>query len=51
MNRVLEHYKTNVIPELTEQFKYTSVMQVPKIVKIVIIDINMAKRLLIPRYL
>jgi len=36
MNRVLEHYKTNVIPELTEQFKYTSVMQVPKIVKIVI---------------
>ena len=36
MNRVLEHYKTNVIPELTEQFKYTSVMQVPKMVKIVI---------------
>ena len=36
MNRVLEHYKTNVVPELTEQFKYTSVMQVPKIVKIVI---------------
>ena len=36
MNRVLEHYKTNVIPELTEQFKYTSVMQVPKLVKIVI---------------
>ena len=36
MNRVLEQYKTNVIPELTEQFKYTSVMQVPKLVKIVI---------------
>ena len=36
MNRVLEHYKKNVIPELTEQFKYTSVMQVPKLVKIVI---------------
>ena len=36
MNRVLEYYKTNVIPELTEQFKYTSVMQVPKLVKIVI---------------
>ena len=36
MNRVLELYKTNVIPELTEQFKYTSVMQVPKLVKIVI---------------
>lgn len=36
MNRVLEQYKTNVVPELTEQFKYTSVMQVPKMVKIVI---------------
>ena len=36
MNRVLEHYKTVVVPELTEQFKYTSVMQVPKLVKIVI---------------
>lgn len=36
MNRVLEHYKTVVVPELTEQFKYTSVMQVPKIVKIVV---------------
>lgn len=36
MNRVLEHYKTNVVRELTEQFKYTSVMQVPKMVKIVI---------------
>jgi large subunit ribosomal protein L5 len=36
MNRVLEQYKNNVVPELTEQFKYTSVMQVPKMVKIVI---------------
>lgn len=36
MNRVLEQYKTVVVPELTEQFKYTSVMQVPKMVKIVI---------------
>ena len=36
MNRVLENYKTNVVRELTEQFKYTSVMQVPKMVKIVI---------------
>ena len=36
MNRVLEHYKTVVVPELTEQFKYTSVMQVPKLVKIVV---------------
>ena len=36
MNRVLEKYKNNVLPELKEEFKYTSVMQVPKIVKIVI---------------
>ena len=36
MNRVLENYKNNVVPQLTEQFKYTSVMQVPKMVKIVI---------------
>lgn len=36
MNRVLENYKTVVVPELTEQFKYTTVMQVPKLVKIVI---------------
>ena len=36
MNRVLENYKTNVLPELKEEFKYTSVMQVPKLVKIVI---------------
>ncbi len=36
MNRVLENYKNNVLPELKEEFKYTSVMQVPKIVKIVI---------------
>ena len=36
MNRVLENYKNNVLPELKEEFKYTSVMQVPKLVKIVI---------------
>lgn len=36
MNRVLEQYKTTVLPELKEEFKYTSVMQVPKLVKIVI---------------
>jgi large subunit ribosomal protein L5 len=36
MNRVLENYKQSVIPALTEKFGYTTVMQVPKIVKIVI---------------
>ena len=36
MNRVLQHYKENVMKELTEKFQYTSVMQVPKIEKIVV---------------
>ncbi len=36
MNRVLENYKTNVVPALTEKFGYTSIMEVPKIVKIVV---------------
>ncbi len=36
MNRVLEFYKENVVKELTEKFGYTTVMQVPKIEKIVI---------------
>ena len=36
MNRVLEKYKANVVPELTKKFGYTTVMQVPKLEKIVI---------------
>lgn len=36
MNRVLENYKNNIVPELTKEFNYTSVMQVPKMVKIVV---------------
>ena len=36
MNRVLEHYKNEVMAKLTEQFGYTTVMQVPKIDKIVV---------------
>ena len=36
MNRVLENYKNNIVPELTKEFNYTSVMQVPKLVKIVV---------------
>ena len=36
MNRVLQYYKENVIKELTEKFGYTTVMQVPKIEKIVV---------------
>ena len=36
MNRVLQYYKETVIKELTEKFGYTTVMQVPKIEKIVV---------------
>ncbi|MBR2890822.1 MAG: 50S ribosomal protein L5 [Bacilli bacterium] len=36
MNRVLQHYKENVVKQLTEQFGYTTIMQVPKIEKIVL---------------
>ena len=36
MNRVLEQYKNEVIAKLTEQFGYTTIMQVPKIDKIVV---------------
>jgi large subunit ribosomal protein L5 len=36
MNRVLQYYKENVVKELTEKFGYTTVMQVPKIEKIVV---------------
>ena len=36
MNRVLQQYKDVVVAKLTEQFGYTTVMQVPKIDKIVV---------------
>ena len=36
MNRVLQQYKETVVAELTKKFNYTSVMQVPKIDKIVV---------------
>lgn len=36
MNRVLEHYKNDVASELQKQFNYSSVMQIPKIEKIVV---------------
>ena len=35
-SRVKEQYKTQVVPKLMEEFKYTSSMQVPKLEKIVI---------------
>lgn len=36
MNRVLEQYKNSVMDELKKQFNYTSVMQIPRIEKIVV---------------
>ncbi|MCF6139462.1 50S ribosomal protein L5 [Pseudalkalibacillus berkeleyi] len=36
MNRLQERYKQEIVPSLQEKFDYTSVMQVPKIEKIVI---------------
>lgn len=36
VNRLKEKYKQEVVPKLSEQFGYTSVMQVPKIEKIVV---------------
>jgi large subunit ribosomal protein L5 len=35
-NRLKEKYTNEVIPALTEQFNYTSVMAVPKVDKIVL---------------
>jgi large subunit ribosomal protein L5 len=34
MSRLKEQYKTTVVPKLMEQFKYKSVMEVPKLQKI-----------------
>jgi large subunit ribosomal protein L5 len=36
MNRVKENYIKNVVPALVKEFNYTSVMQVPKLEKIVV---------------
>ncbi|MFC7372646.1 50S ribosomal protein L5 [Fictibacillus iocasae] len=36
MNRLQERYKKDIVPSLMEKFSYKSVMQVPKIEKIVI---------------
>ncbi|GGB70681.1 50S ribosomal protein L5 [Fictibacillus barbaricus] len=36
MNRLQERYKSEILPSLMEKFNYTSIMQVPKIEKIVI---------------
>ena len=36
MARLHEHYRANVVPELTKKFGYTSAMEVPRITKITV---------------
>ena len=36
MNRLKEKYQTQVVPELMKQFNYSSIMEVPKIEKVVV---------------
>lgn len=36
MSRLEEHYKREIVPALMNKFKYSSIMQVPKIEKIVV---------------
>ena len=36
INRMLEKYKTQVVPAMVKEFGYTNVMQVPKIEKIIV---------------
>ncbi|ADU28424.1 50S ribosomal protein L5 [Evansella cellulosilytica] len=36
MNRLQERYRSDIIPTMTEKFNYSSVMEVPKVEKIVI---------------
>jgi large subunit ribosomal protein L5 len=36
MARLLEDYRTKIVPQLTQQFSYKSIMQVPKIQKVTV---------------
>lgn len=36
MNRLLEKYKSDVVPQLMKDFNYSSIMEVPKIDKVVV---------------
>ena len=36
MNRLLEKYRTEVVPALNQKFNYSSIMETPKIVKVVV---------------
>ncbi len=35
-NRLLERYRTEIVPALMEEFSYSSVMQVPRLTKLVV---------------
>lgn len=50
MSRLKEAYKTNVIPALMDEFNYSNIMQVPRLVKI-IINIGLGEALQNPRAL
>lgn len=36
MNRLLEKYKSDVVPQMMKDFNYSSIMEVPKIDKVVV---------------
>ncbi len=47
MNRLKEKYQTEIVPSLMKQFNYSSIMQVPKIEKVVVnIGVGDASQLL-----
>lgn len=50
MSRLKEAYKTNVIPALMDEFNYSNIMQVPRLVKITI-NIGLGEALQNPRAL
>jgi len=50
MNRLQEKYRTAIVPALVEKFNYTSVMQAPRISKIVI-NIGVGDAVLNPKVL
>ena len=39
MARLLDKYKTDVVPQLMKDYNYSSIMEVPKIEKVVILSL------------
>ncbi|MFV0255439.1 MAG: 50S ribosomal protein L5 [Erysipelotrichaceae bacterium] len=50
MNRLLESYKKDVVPALMKEFSYASIMQVPKVEKIVL-NIGLGEAIANPKVL